>query len=178
MAESKISQITLVKSKEEYSSDENIEINVQFSVEGDLRNAFNEANWTKAYNNNDVSMKLKYGVKLTSGGFRKKEVGRTIDSYRKAAIFWTRNPKLVNPMKDRRIWVQVAKNFEPFIALTEEDVQKEFFDFEEKFTFKASELGVGNHKISAEAFASWETHPYIKKGDTKNQSSEIEININ
>ena len=109
MTESRISQITLVKSKEEYSSDENIEINVQFSVEGDLRNAFNEANWTKAYNNNDVSMKLKYGIKLTSGGFRKKDLGRTIDSYRKAAIFWTRNPKLVNPMKDRRIWVQIAK---------------------------------------------------------------------
>jgi len=32
MAESKISQITLVKSKEEYSSDENIEINVNFQL--------------------------------------------------------------------------------------------------------------------------------------------------
>ena len=60
MGESKISAIELVKSKDEYSSDENIEINVQFSVEGDLREAFNEANWTKAYNNNDVSFKLKY----------------------------------------------------------------------------------------------------------------------
>ena len=75
MAESKISEIILVKSKEEYSSDENIEINVQFSVQGDIRNSFNEANWTKSYNNNDVSMKLKYGVKLTSGGFRKKGFG-------------------------------------------------------------------------------------------------------
>jgi len=56
--------------------------------------------------------------------------------------------------------------------------KKEFFDFEEKFTFNASELGTGNHKISAEAFASWETHPYIKKGDAKNQSDEIEISIN
>ena len=73
MTESKISQISLVKSKEEYSSDENIEINVKFSIEGGLRNAFNEANWTKAYNDNDVSIKLKYGVKLTSGGIRKKE---------------------------------------------------------------------------------------------------------
>ena len=81
-------------------------------------------------------------------------------------------------MKDRRIWVQVAKNFEPFIALTEEDVRKEFFDFEENFTFKASELGTGKHKISAEAFASWEKHPYIDKGDAKNQSNEIEISIN
>ena len=94
MGESKISEIQLVKSKDEYSSDDNIEINVQFSVEGDIRDAFNEANWTKAYNNNDVSFKMKYGVKLTSGGFRKKELGRTVDTYRKASIFWTRNPKL------------------------------------------------------------------------------------
>ena len=84
MGESKISAIELTKSKDAYSSDENIEINVQFSVEGDIRNAFNEANWTKAYNNNDVSFKMKYGIKLTSGGLRKKELGRNIDTYRKA----------------------------------------------------------------------------------------------
>ena len=140
MGESRISDIELVKSKDEYASDENIEINVQFSVEGGLRDAFNEANWTEAYNKNDVSFKMKCGVKLTTGGFRKKELGRTIDTYRKASIFWTRNPKLVNPMKDRRIWVQVAKNFEPFIRLTEEEVRQELFDFNEKFVFKAEQL--------------------------------------
>ena len=102
MRGSKISEILLVNGKDQYSSSDTIEINVQFSIEGDIRNAFNEANWTKAYNNNDVSFKLKYGVKLTSGGFRKKEIGKTIDTYRKAAIFWTRNPKLVNPHKDKK----------------------------------------------------------------------------
>lgn len=178
MAESKISQIELVKSNDKYSLDETIEINVQFSIEGDLRNAFNEANWTKAYNNNDVSFKLKYGIKLMSGGFRKKELGRTIDTYRKASIFWTRNPKLVNPMKDRRIWVQVAKNFEPFIKLSEEDVRKELFDFNEKFAFKASDLGSGTHKVTAEVFASWQKHDYTEPGNIKNNSREIEVNIN
>jgi hypothetical protein len=178
MGESKISVIELVKSKDEYSLDENIEINVQFLVEGDLRNAFNEANWTKAYNNNDVSFKLKYGIKLTAGGLRKKELGKTIDTYRKAAIFWTRNPKLVNPMKDRRIWVQIAKNFEPFIRLSEEEVRQELFDFNEKFVFKASDLGKGKHKIGAEAFASWQKHDFIETGSVKNSSSEIEITIN
>ena len=178
MSETQISAITLEKEKNEFSGDENITINVRFSLTGGLRDAFTEKNWTQAYNENDNTMKLKYGVKLAKGGIRKHELGKTIDTYRKASIFWTRNPKLVNPMKDRKIWVQVAKNFEPFVALTEEDVRKEFFDFEEKFTFKASELGTGNHKISAEAFVSWETHPYIKKGDAKNQSNEIEISIN
>jgi hypothetical protein len=177
MGESKISDIKLVKSKDEYSSDENVEIYVQFSVEGDLREAFNETNWTKAYNNNDVSFKMKFGIKLTSGGFRKKELGRTMDTYRKASIFWTRNPKLVNPMKDRRIWVQVAKNFEPFIRLSEEEVRQELFDFNEKFVFKASDLGKGKHKIGAETFVSWQKHDFTETGNIKNSSNEIEITI-
>jgi len=178
MSETQISSIILGKEKDEFSSDENITITAKFSLTGELRDVFTEKNWTHAYDENDNTMKLKYGIKLAKGGLRKHELGKTIDTYRKASIFWTRNPKLVNPMKERKIWVQVAKNYEPFIALTEDDVRKEFFDFEEKFTFNASELGTGNHTISAEAFASWETHPYIKKGDAKNQSNEIEISIN
>lgn len=177
MGNSKISEILLVDGSGQYSSSDTIEINVQFSIEGDIRNSFNEANWTKAYNNNDVSFKLKYGVKLTSGGFRKKEIGKTIDTYRKAAIFWTRNPKLVNPMKDRRIWVQVAKNFEPFIRLSEEEVRQELFDFNEKFIIKASDLGPGKHKIEAEVFASWQKHDYTESDSIKNNSKEIEITI-
>jgi len=178
MSETQISAITLGKDKDNFSSDEVIIITARFSLTGELRDAFTEKNWTEAYDANDNTMKLKYGIKLAKSGIRKHELGKSVDTYRKASIFWTRNPKLVNPMKERKIWVQVAKNFEPFVALTEEDVKKDFFDFEEKFTFKASELGTGKHKISAEAFASWETHPYIKKGDAKNQSSEIEISIN
>lgn len=175
MSESRISEIKLVNSKDTYAVNGNIQINAQFAVQGGLRDDFNEANWTKAYNNNDVAFKMKYGVKLTSGGFRKKELGRTVDTYRKASIFWTRNPKLVNPMKDRRVWVQVAKNFEPFIKLTEEDVKKELFDFDEKFVFKAADLGRGKHKISAEVFASWQKHDYTEAGNIKNHANEIEI---
>jgi len=178
MTESRISEIQLIKSNDVYSSDDDIEINVQFLVEGDIRDTFNETNWTKAYSINDVGFKMKYGVKLTSGGFRKKELGKSVDTYRKASIFWTRNPKLVNPNKDRRIWVQVAKNFEPFIRLSEEEVRQELFDFNEKFVFKASDLGKGKHKIVAEAFASWQKHDYTEPGSIKNNSREIEITIN
>ena len=178
MGNSKISEILLVNGKDQYSSNDTIEINVQFSIEGDIRDAFTEENWTEAYNKNDVSFKLKYGVKLLSGGFRKKEIGKPIDTYRKAAIFWTRNPKLVNPMKDRRIWVQVAKNFEPFIRHTEDEVRQELFDFNEKILIKASELGPGKHKIGAEVFASWQKHEYTDSDSIKNTSNEIEITIN
>jgi len=175
MSDSKISEITIANSKDQYSQNDTIEVNVQFSIEGEIRDSFNETNWTNAYNKNDVSFKLKYGVKLTSGGFRKKEIGKPVDTYRKAAIFWTRNPKLVNPMKDRRIWVQVAKNFEPFIRLTEEETRQELFDFNEKFVFKASDLGPGKHKIGAEVYASWQKHEYTESDNIKNNSKEIEI---
>ena len=80
-------------------------------------------------------------------------------------------------MKEKRIWVQVAKNFEPIIKLTEEDVQKELFDFDEQVMLSASELGKGKHKIGAEVFASWNTHPYIEKNEEKTHSQEIEIEI-
>ncbi|NIP61567.1 MAG: hypothetical protein GWN01_10680 [Nitrosopumilaceae archaeon] len=178
MAESRISEIELEKSKEEYSLDDDIEINVKFSVQGGLRERFNEDNWTKAYEANDVSFKIKYGVKLTSGGFRKKTVGSPIDTYRKASIFWTRNPKLVNPMKDKRVWVQVAKNFVPIIKLSEEEVRQELLDFNEKFTIKASELGKGKHKIGAEVFASWQKHEFTDPESIKSNSQEIEITVN
>ena len=175
---SEISNLSLVKDKDAYSSDDSITINVKFSLSGDVRNSFTEKNWTHAYENNDNQFKLKYGIKLVSSGLRKHDIVKPIDSYRKASIFWTRNPKLVNPMKEKRIWVQVAKNFEPIIKLTEEDIRKEMFDFDEPIILNASDLGKGKHKISAEVFASWNTHTYIEKNEAKIHSEEIEIEIN
>ena len=175
---SSVSDIILEKEKVEFSLDDMITIDVKFSVQGNLREAFNEKNWTKAYNNNDNLFKLKYGVKLHTTGIRKHELGKPVDTYRKASIFWTRNPKLVNPMKEKRIWVQIAKNFEPFIRLTEDEVRQELLDFDEKITFKASELGTGNHMVGAEVYVSWQKHDYIEPFNTKAHAKEIEIKIN
>jgi len=82
-----ISDISLVKNKDEFSSDDIVTIDVKFSIQGELREAFNEKNWTKAYNKNDNLFKLKYGVKLHTIGIRKHELGKPIDTYRKASIF-------------------------------------------------------------------------------------------
>ena len=48
MSETQISAITLEKEKNEFSGDENITINVRFSLTGGLRDAFTEKNWTQA----------------------------------------------------------------------------------------------------------------------------------
>ena len=171
-----ISEISLTKDKEEYAKNDDVVIGVQFSIRGGLRDAFNEKNWTDSYNKYDNLFKLKYGIKLATGGLRKHAL-KEVDTYRKASIFWTRNPKLVNPHQEKRVWVQVAKNFEPFIRLTEEDVRAELFDFDEKITIKASELGEGKHKIGAEVYASWQKHHFTDPDNVKNGSKEIEITV-
>ena len=53
MTETSISEIKLEKTKEAFSSDDNITINVRFSIKGGLRESFTEKNWTEAYEKND-----------------------------------------------------------------------------------------------------------------------------
>ena len=73
MSETQISAMTLGKEKDEYASDEKITITARFSLTGGLRDAFNEKNWTQAYDENDNTIKMKYGVKLAKGELRKHE---------------------------------------------------------------------------------------------------------
>ena len=82
MSETSISDIKLEKSNDVFSLDDNITINVRFSITGDLRDSFTEKNWTDAYDQNDNTIKLKYGVKLSKGGIRKHDLRKPIDTYR------------------------------------------------------------------------------------------------
>ena len=177
MSETMVTNIQMLKDKEVYALNDRITINVKFSITGILRDSFTEENWTKSYEKYDNVFKLKYGIKLNKSGLRKNSINE-IDSYKKASIFWTRNPKLVNAMKEKRVWVQVAKNFKPVIRLTEEEVREELFDFDEKIIVDAKELGTGKHELNVDAHASWQKHDFIEKGEAKTQGKGIEIIIN
>ena len=163
--------------KVEVSQNGTVAATVTFAVRGGLRESFNEEAWERAYAAHDNTFKLKYGVRVYSGGARKRTLGREIDSYKKAAIFWTRNPKLVNPMKEKRIWVQVARNFEPFIALSVEGVREALLDFEEKVTFDPADLGPGTHEVKADIHVSWQRHAYSEPESHK-ASASASVTIN
>ncbi len=164
------------KSADKFSVNDIVTVNVKFSVTGALREAFNEKNWERAYNKHDNVFKLKYGVKIYAGGLRKREIGSALDTYKKAALFWTRNPKLTQ-MAEKKVWVQISKNFEPYIPMNQTDAQQSLLDFDEKMQFKASDLGIGKHKIGAEIYVSWLKHDYTEPYDDKGHSKEIEIEI-
>ena len=93
MSETTISEIKLETSEEEFSSDDNVTVNVRFSVMGNLRESFTEKNWTQAYERNDNTFKLKYGVKLLKSGLRKHEVGKPIDTYRNCLLYTSPSPR-------------------------------------------------------------------------------------
>ena len=171
-----IGEASLERSADKFSLNDIIIIDVKFSVTGALREAFNEKNWERAYNSHDNVFKLKYGIKLYSGGLRKREIGKPLDTYKKAALFWTRNPKLTQ-MAEKKVWVQISKNFEPYIPMNQSDAQQSLLDFDEKIQFKASDLGIGKHKIGAEIYVSWLKHDYAEPYDGNTHSKEIEIEI-
>jgi len=171
-----ISEIELEKLADKFKMNDNVIVNVKFSVLGSFRELFNEKNWERAYNKHDNLFKLKYGIKLHTGGLRKHEIGKPIDTYRKAALFWTRNPKLTR-MAEKKVWVHISKNFEPFIPMTQAEAQEMLLDFNEKMEFKASDLGAGRHKMGAEVYVSWLKHDYTDSFDEKSNSKEIEIEI-
>ena len=172
-----IERLEVSPSKAEYGPGETVRVRVRFSVSGGVREAFTEENWTAAYDANDNLFKIKYGVRLVSQGLVKRGVGDPVESYRKASIFWTRNPKLVNPMVDRRIWVQVAKNFVPYVRLTEEEVRSDLFDFDEQVSVPASKLGPGSHDLGAEAWASWKKHHYAEAGEASGSAGGASITV-
>ncbi len=171
-----ISDIEFIKNKDVFDINDNIIINLKFSIDGLLQEKFNEKNWTTAYNKNDILFKIKYDIRLFYGSIRK-YLDPAISSYRKASLFWTRNPKLVNPNVEKRIWVQVIKNFESYIKLSEEEIKNELFDFSENITLKSSELGRGSHKVVAEIHVSWQKHDYIDAENIKKHSRDIYVLI-
>ena len=166
----------LEKPTDKFKENENVAVNVKFSVTGALRQAFNEKSWEKAYNKHDNVFKLKYGIKLYSGSLRKHEIGKPLDTYKKVALFWTRNPKLTQ-MAEKKVWVQISRNFDSFIPKNQDEAQEMLLDFDEKLHFNASDLGVGKHKIGAEVYVSWLKHDYAEPFDQKVYSKEIEIEI-
>jgi hypothetical protein len=51
------------------------------------------------------------------------------------------------------------------------------FDFNEPIIVSASDLGIGNHKIGAEVFVSWNKHEYVEADQEKTRAEEIEVKI-
>ena len=166
MAESFIAGATLAKSQDSVKSGQALTLSLNFKVDGTVREVFSQKNWERAYNKHDNGFRMTIEVDLKSG----RKTVMPIRFVRKAALFWTRNPKI--PF---RIWVSVVRDDAPFYPLTEEEARTLLFDVNKVIELSGSDLDPGAQKLSAEIRVSWGRHYYTEPAEIKGTSNEIEL---
>jgi hypothetical protein len=166
MAESHITGATLEKSQDSVKSGQPLTLSLSFKVDGEIRQVFSQKNWERAYNKHDNGFRLTIEVDLKSGRRRV----MPMKFVRKAALFWTRNPKI-----HYRIWVSIVKDDAPFYPLTEEEAKSLLFDVNKVIELSGSDLDSGTQKLRADIRVSWGKHEYTEPTEIKGSSNEIEL---
>lgn len=162
-----IDHITLAKSQESVRPDQPLTLSLSFRIQGDIRDAFSQKNWERAYNKHDKGFIMKVEIDLKSGRRRI----ALIKLVRKAALFWTRNPKI-----PYRIWVSIVKDDAPFYPLTEEEAKSLLFDVNKVIELKGSDLLLsGTHKLYADIKVTWGKHLFAQPTEIKGRSNYIDL---
>ena len=166
MAASFISRAVLAKSQDSVKSGQPLTLSLSFKVEGEIREVFSQKNWERAYNKHDNGFRMTIEVDIKSG----RKTVLPLKFVRKAALFWTRNPKI--PF---RIWVSIVKDEAPFYPLTEEEAKSLLFDVNKVIELSGSDLDSGMHKLYADVRVSWGKHDYTEPTEINGRSNEIEL---
>jgi hypothetical protein len=166
MANSFIDTATLAKSQESVRPDQPLTLSLSFQIQGSIREAFSQKNWERAYNKHDKGFLMTIEIDLKSGRRRI----ALIKLVRKAALFWTRNPKI-----PYRIWVSIVRDDTPFYPLTEEEAKSLLFDVNKVIELKGNDLQSGSHKLYTDIKVSWGNHVYTQPNEIKGRSNDIEL---
>lgn len=166
MADSFIDSVILAKSQQSVRPDQPLTLSLSFKIEGSIRDSFSQKNWERAFNKHDKGFLMKIEIDLKSGR-RKIE---PIKLVRKAALFWTRNPKL-----PYRIWVSIVKDDTTFYPLNEEEAKSLLFDVNKVIELRGSDLSSGIHKLYTDIRVSWGKHVYTQPSEIKSRSNDVEL---
>ena len=166
MADSFIAGATLEKSQDSVKSGQPLTLSLSFRIEGAIREAFTQKNWERAYNKHDNGFRMTIEVDIKSG----RKTVLPIKFVRKAALFWTRNPKI--PF---RIWVSIVKDDAPFYPLAEGEARTLLFDVNKVIELSGSDLDSGTQKLYADIRVSWGKHDYSEPTEIRGRSNEIEL---
>jgi len=127
----------LSKSQDELNQSELLTLNLVFRIIGQIREAFDQKNWERAYNKHDNSFRMTIEVDLKSGA----KTILPMKFVRKAALFWTRSPKI-----PYRIWLSIIKDDMSFYPSTVEEAKSLLFDIRKLITLNKNDLTEGDHK--------------------------------
>jgi hypothetical protein len=141
-------------------------LRLSFKIGGNIREVFDHKSWERAYNRHDNDFRM--GIKLLLKSGRKPFI--ITNFTRKAALFWTRNPKIPHT-----IWVSIIKDDMSFYPLSVEEAKSLLFDVDKIIELNDNELKPGIHKLSADIKVSWGRHIYATPTEICGKSNIVEI---
>ena len=143
-------------------------LDLSFRIDGHIRHVFNPRIWESAYNKHDTVFRLSIVVTVKEG--RTKLLSTKLT--RKAALFWTRNPKISS-----RIWVYITSDDTPFYPNSVEEARSLLFNIDKRIHVDTSNLGAGNHLLYTQVNASWGRHHYTECSEITAVSKTIKVDI-
>lgn len=170
-----ISDVKLLSSASKIKFDEPLKLDLQFKVDGHLREALNQETWTNAYNKHDTAFMIKYVIRIQTGSTKKRDVVEPMKFVRKASFYWSRNPKLPPPPPNKKIWAIIVVDDSPNLPDSVEDAKSLLFDVKRSMELMGSNIGKGKHKLVAHVSASWGKHLYTEPMEIEAKSNEVEI---
>ncbi|MDW0289873.1 MAG: hypothetical protein QN650_09695 [Nitrososphaeraceae archaeon] len=167
MQASSISDIKVGSSHDSIRSNEVLTLSLSFNIAGLIRENFSQKNWERAYDRHDNGFRLTISLDL--------KVGRnTVDKskfVRKAALFWTRNPKL-----SHRVWVSIIKDEMPHYPLTIEEAKSLLFDVTKTMELDSNKLNEGENEIHVSIKVSWGKHLYTDPIELHGETKAVIVN--
>jgi len=171
----KIVSVTTTSDRKSYAPGDSIRASIGFRIVGGLREAFHPDVWTVAWEDFDKALRLTMKITLgAQGGLRIRKLAEIKKEVRRASFYWSRDPDL-----PYRIWAMIIPEDggPPKIPRTVEDAKSKMLDVEKDFTFPASALGPGKHKLVAEVRARWGRRSFIEKGALSSKSKPLVVQI-
>lgn len=167
MQTSSISDIKVGSSHDSIRSNEVLTLSLSFNIDGLIRENFSQKNWERAYDKHDNGFRLTISLDL--------KVGRnTVDKskfVRKAALFWTRNPKL-----SHRVWVSIIKDETPHYPLTIEEAKSLLFDVTKTMELDSNKLREGKNEIYVSIKVTWGKHLYTDPIELHGKTKAVIVN--
>jgi hypothetical protein len=164
----KIKNAKLTAPQKELKHGDQMRFRIIFNIHGEIRRAFDQRSWERAYNLHDNLFRIKIDVELKSN--RKKLA--QLSSFHKASLFWTRNPNL-----PYRIWIFIIKDDATFYPSDVEEARSLLFDVEKELTIDTSQFDTNVQEVYAQIRIWWGKHNYTPSCELRAKTNKLSLKI-
>jgi hypothetical protein len=163
-----IKNAELTATQTELKHGDQMRFRIIFNIEGEVRRAFDQRSWERAYNLHDNLFRIKIDIELKSN----RKTLAHLSSFHKASLFWTRNPNL-----PYRIWIFIIKDDATFYPSDVEEARSLLFDVEKELIINTSQFDTNIHEVYAQIRVWWGKHNYTPSCELKAKTNKLSLRI-